>query len=1053
MCPSTWRIVPGPLFRTPQTVTLDPISLGGEEAQASAQIVGGILDSSEFYQRFVNLYPLERPAGEHASPHEMFSALDFKLRFLSIIANSVLRSSDEIEAPKIGRSPGLGAWVSYLRVCRDTLGQSRGEASKLTHGAVDSALTAYDGGIDMGISKIRTPKKLRDHLGHGGALPPYAEVSEPLRGLLDSVDVAIEKLLGATGLVLSESNGSTRASFKFEDREVSTWPLIFSPTTDEWCIFSRYVANGRPSYFSFGTDRVEASSIPDNLGGALNRILDSTAPRGALGAFKEDVTSDLRGFTEELEEDLTPGDRDHGFEVWWKKATGTGIGFEERVDYFRLGPDDMRQWRSPEKWVPYSRYLREIANWPLTARRIRIALEEHSRKLASQEVQNLGWRLGGEGQYRESSLLVTDLDGSNRSESSFSDLLNSVDEDLQANRPQTQVVFVNGEAGIGKTRAMIGAALHRARTIEEEAGEHRDSDLPLLLYVGSSGQVLSQLDNVIAAAVSSTRSITAAAVKALCRNGLMALLVDGFDELLGNVRYNDALGSLRPWLEDMGGRGVLMVSARSSYYVGQYKASVRRAHEGSAMSVHHKIAEIQLWKARDIREVLTSYGVDPSVLVNLSEEDRQLLRLPFFTRAFIEMCLSEEAGIPTGTSLPEHLLDQYLTREEGKILDESGRSVISHRELKTMFSYVAELMEENSEREADDELLRTAAMFTIDDSLESRTGLAERLPNLCGFATTTSGGAQLRFKFQHELFFDQFLADAVSRYLGGSEVSERFKAMLGSSVWRTATVNRVGSSVSIDRLSSVLGGDFADGETAARRSTAALNVGSLWQTLISRSKSMDWTIRSADLIDPLDLSGSEPGVMVMSNVKVESLVLPRRTGWRISLQSTRIRRIHAQILDFSGLSGVDASAIVEILTPNRLIEKPSEIRDVLEKYGARLVDAGPTPEERNKVLPEAATFFLRRAIDRGEYFWVLKRNHRTPDDDLLARKRTEDVYGREVWLAFIKAMLDSGLAVEESIARSGSAKIRVRLLKNGSDILGEDRSDERVRDFWRRMMR
>ncbi|MGW7595046.1 hypothetical protein, partial [Streptomyces rubiginosohelvolus] len=85
---------------------------------------------------------------------------------------------------------------------------------------------------------------------------------------------------------------------------------------------------------------------------------------------------------------------------------------------------------------------------------------------------------------------------------------------------------------------MLSAALHRAA--EVASGDQVDG-VPLFLYIRSNGHVLENLVEVVNSAVATTRNLTDLAVKALCRNGVMALLIDGFDELLGGAGFNDAV--------------------------------------------------------------------------------------------------------------------------------------------------------------------------------------------------------------------------------------------------------------------------------------------------------------------------------------------------------------------------------------------------------------------------------------------------------------------------------------------------------------------------------
>ncbi len=1014
------------------------------------EIDGSTTTSSAFHRVIFDRYVAGTPLAQR-SAHELFGTLEFTVRFLGILANSALRADDAVAAPKIARGGGLGTWVAYVRDCQARLALSRGEGSRRVLDAVDSLLIAYDGGLRQG-GDLGVPQSLRNHLLHGGPVPPLSDISAPIATLIEIADGAIGKCLETAELIEDSRDPHCVRPTLIWDVKIPLWPLVYRSGDGSWKVFAS--ANGAKLIFhSYGTEEVQANSAPPGLGQALARVLTPIRNSPEIGRFRKDVLSDLRGFSEVGDLNYSVSETDQGFEVWWRKAIGTGEGYEERRDWFRIGPDGVRQWRQEAGWLPYSAYLRELANWPLVARRIGQSLAEVSRRLSDEERLNLGWTSASEVEEREVVVTVSGLDGSDAARQTFSDLIGALDSDLEAHRPQTQVVFINGEAGVGKTRAMIAAATKRSADVEQilEMGPGA-APPPLFLYVGSTGQVLSQLDQVVAAAVSSTRTLTAEAVKALCRNGLMALFVDGFDELLGNVRYADALGSLRPWLEDLGGRGVLVVSARSSYYLGQYKASVQSAGERDELAVVHRVADIHRWDAVEVRSVLEAYGVDPLSMETLEPHDRELLRLPFFARAFIELSRGSVSA-SVQASLTERLLEQYLAREEAKIVREDGTSVITRAELREMFAYVAELMDENSEREADDELLRTAAMFAIGEPIEARSGLSERLPALCGLAVD-AGGLQRRFRFQHEVFFDEFLGIAVRSNIVDGVVTPHFHQMIGLSVWQSATVKRVVTDLPHADLARVLTGALGRGDGASRteRATAAANAGSLWEQLLARSHTLEHVVRHARFVNTLDLRDHGSGTLRLLGCDIERLILPAGSDWRVELNGSTVRRIELTSSMKPGqLCDLDVRPLLEVLTPSELLERTQDIAVYLAASGATLVGVQADGVVRESLGERAATHFLRRAVDRGEYSWILRKNHRVPDEDIHVKRATEDVYGRDAWTAFVNALVACGLASEEPITGSGAAKVRVRLRVGATYILERNVGKPEVAEFWSRV--
>ncbi|SDE33148.1 NACHT domain-containing protein [Glycomyces harbinensis] len=991
-----------------------------------------------------------RTMGRPRGIHEGFSVLDFELRFLTLLALATVRAAG-VTPSALGWSPGLGEWSGYLKGALKQLDACPTAAAAHVGQAIRVALDLYGQDVPNAPPGLQNLKGLRDHVSHGGPLPTGQSELATLDGLIKGISDTIVDCLSEAEVQLRQEERSAsdlRPSFIWGQDEVLLWPLVFVDTSDTWHVYSRFRGSS-PTYLGFGGDRVRVTSSDERIQSELRRLLKPKGQEDAtLQHFVKDVERDLHGFADD-DSEIVYSDQGQGFEFYWTKATGEGTGTQPRRDYFRLGPDNARQWSNESDWVPYSEYLRNLANWQVVATRLRQKLEQIESQLVAEERETLGWTLPESGTTRMAKVIVSDIDGSHLEPAcTFAELIGEVDEDLQANRGQTQVVFINGEAGIGKTRAMVDAAKSRAQAVEQALEEGAPSDLPLFLYVRSTGQVLDSLPTVVSSAVASTRNLTDAGVKALCRNGLMTLLIDGFDELLGGVGYSDAVGSLRPWLSELGGRGVVIVSARSSYYMGQYRSSVERANEQGLALVRHRIAEIQRWSPEDVLSFLVACGVSPESLDGLSESDRQLLGLPFFARVFAEICRDpKESEIEEG-GLTERLLSKYVHREEGKLA-----ALLSSAELRRMFEYVAEFMASNEEREADISELEIAAESAIGEELSStgrRRHLKQRLTVLCGLAATSDETSASRFRFQHELFFDQFLAGAASEYLKSGQI-KLFHTMLTQAHWRSATIAALVGAVGPEPIAEAISG-FRLSSAGAGQVVAATNLGSLWSAVIrgtGRMPGLD--IVGAVFADELDLSQTRFTSARMTDCDLSSLSLPRSPGWRLHLEGTKIRklRVTGSPSDLSGLREMRHADLIELWLPKVLLVRKDEILEALHRYGSEIVDAEVQSLQAPSKDEQAARHFLANMSRRLEKSVILLRDHQ-PDDSRLKWMRD---YGSDAWKKFVSDLLFMGLATEEQISASGEPKFRLRLVYTASAIMDNDGSQPDVSDFWERLKR
>lgn len=619
---------------------------------------------------------------------------------------------------------------------------------------------------------VRGLKSLRDYLSHGGQIEDSSEtLSRSLSKYVKQVDGALIKYLSSgtieasLGTLLWHQNSSLTVSVPFVQVRGDGSLVAYSGGGALNAKFQSLGSSPRP--------RLENVDVEWEDG-----LFAIPTPRSYLiDIYRESIRNDVLAFSENGLLPVFLDDQEESICYSWSRAVSDGV--ESREDHFRLGPDENREWRDDNhSWVPYRNFLKSLVNWRVTASRLAQSFASVRDSYREGEAQYMPPLANPEANI-DARASVREQSGVRGREIKIGELFSEVDESSSANVGRTLITFIDGDAGTGKTRAMLGAALHRAHLVANS-----EADLPLLLYASSTGRVLDNLEIVVEAAVSRTLNLTVERVKALSRNGLMVLLVDGFDELLGNASYGDALGSLRPWITDLGGRGSLVLSARTSYFQNQYQHSL--AKRPLPVPVRHRSAELLPWSEQDLREYLVLAGGREEIVEHLSGSERIMACVPIFAR--ILAGLTVEDVRKAGFSLPQVLLSGYLEREVQKLCLDIGEdnSLLTVDELFRIMESVASLMSGEVRREVGLEDLELAAEDALPGGLEGRQGLRLRLTTLCGISVD-SRQDDLKFSFKHEVLFDEFLAGSIARAIADENLGE-IAASMSCEPWRPSMV-------------------------------------------------------------------------------------------------------------------------------------------------------------------------------------------------------------------------------------------------------------------------
>lgn len=348
------------------------------------------------------------------------------------------------------------------------------------------------------------------------------------------------------------------------------------------------------------------------------------------------------------------------------------------------------------------------------------------------------------------------------------------DEARQHSNGLTRLFFLKGDAGAGKT-----TLLREATALQAERYLAGESDF-LFFYVPAQGRELSNLRDAFSGELHDLRAaFTRDAVATLTRAGVLVPIVDGFDELLGTAGYGGAFSSLQTLLRELDALGTLMVSARSAFYDIEFLGRSQGRPSETDMGI--TTVELMPWSDEQLREYLTrdrdggDAGRPLEVLGELSTEDRELLRRPFFASQF-ETFLKESGDLASDGDLFEHLITAYINREARKIVNANGDPVLPPDGHRYLFELAVGEMWENEGRQlsADD-------LMTITELVSEKFGLdADQAAQLRAKVTSYAGfrprggrhQSQAKFAFEHEVYFDHFLASAIHRLLQESHFDE-----------------------------------------------------------------------------------------------------------------------------------------------------------------------------------------------------------------------------------------------------------------------------------------
>jgi hypothetical protein len=257
----------------------------------------------------------------------------------------------------------------------------------------------------------------------------------------------------------------------------------------------------------------------------------------------------------------------------------------------------------------------------------------------------------------------------------------------------TEILLIDGPAGIGKTTLIENIALKRAES-------YKANGQPLILHVKSRGRVLSNLQDLMAFSLQTLRSsITYDQLPILVKHGLIILAIDGFDELADPNGYESAWGQVGELVSMVRGRGTLILSGRDTFISRERLVRDVKAIKGSDVVVGLTLSgptprQAEEWLTRVHQWTSASFSL-PAVS-SLFEEDSFALR-PVFLKILGEFVRPKSIrDKPDGFLTP--LLVRLMAEREAKLFGDAARAALGDEGL---FNYVIEFMHEVARDMAD----------------------------------------------------------------------------------------------------------------------------------------------------------------------------------------------------------------------------------------------------------------------------------------------------------------------------------------------------------------
>lgn len=336
----------------------------------------------------------------------------------------------------------------------------------------------------------------------------------------------------------------------------------------------------------------------------------------------------------------------------------------------------------------------------------------------------------------------------------------------------TQVLLIDGPAGIGKTQFINQLALRRASNYSAKRE-------PLLLHVESRGRQLSFIFDLIAFSLQRNRSsVTFDQIPILVKYGLIVLAIDGFDELADPSGYNLAWQQVNELVESVRGNGKLLLAGRETF-IGRARVlkDLKVLREG--IDPVHSFTLMPPEPVVAIKWLSESVGGEanlPDKFEQFLERGSLALR-PFFLAKLADPELLSQIHAHGSGGVLNLLVNAMIAREAKKFT----ANIASQEQINKfagfdLEKFVRDFMIEVARDMADSQSSSVSeAAISFISSVVMPSGIDETTEYMLrnraayiGFLTKDSRAGYLQF--YHDKFYEYFLSEAIFESIRSLEI-------------------------------------------------------------------------------------------------------------------------------------------------------------------------------------------------------------------------------------------------------------------------------------------